>query len=258
MKKNFTPKTILQDSKNKADLLIEKSRADLEISPSKEKVNSFLVALDKADISSDEKNRIIDDIKYTYHKLFNFNNCPEDYETLKKEAKFLLGITQHSFLLMAQRLLKIRDEKLYKADKYNTFREFIKNELPVEKSTVYNYLNLIIFFGVKPFDTNPELNPSKLIPVLPLLKESNDQITVKDKQNLKNRFIKEASKKSAREIKVKADEFKVKYGLKHKMTDYQKHEKSFRQLFNGFENKSLDEKEKDMLRDYIDQLNELL
>jgi len=111
---------------------------------------------------------------------------------------------------MAQRLMKIRDEKLYEQGGYTDFRNFIDSELTIQRSTVYNYIDLINYFGVQTFGHDQNLEPSKLIPALPLLKSENSEIP---KEEIKERFIADSKLHSAREMKKEADELKVKYSL---------------------------------------------
>ncbi len=157
-----------------------------------------------------EKTDIINRLKEEYISLFNFNNCPEDYESLKAEAKFLAGITQYSFLLMAQRLVKIRDEKLYEKDNYDDFKSFIEGEIKIKRTMAYNYIDIVSFFGVQALEHEENLEYSKLIPIIPLLKTERDDIP---REEIKKAFIEKARSESFRDITEDARELKVKYGL---------------------------------------------
>ena len=55
----------------------------------------------------------------------------QDYTQLKMEVKQLAKLTGISLLLMAQRLLIIRDDKLYQKDNYSNFETFIESELKI-------------------------------------------------------------------------------------------------------------------------------
>ena len=179
--------------------------------PTKEHIIDAIEVIREDDIISDtERKELIKSFQDQFTSIFNFNNCPDDYESLKKEAKFLSKMTQYSFLLMAQRLLKIRDNQLYTGDGYDDFKSFIENELPIAKTTVYCYIDVYTLFGVQTSELDVKIDYSKLFPVLPILKSERDDIP---KDQLKSKFIREAQQKSAREIKDEAKELKIKYGL---------------------------------------------
>ena len=55
----------------------------------------------------------------------------QDYTQLKMEVQQLAKLTGISLLLIAQRLLIIRDEKLYQKDNYPNFETFIESELKI-------------------------------------------------------------------------------------------------------------------------------
>ena len=179
--------------------------------PTKENIITAVSVLEKDTAIDDvSRNRLIDKLKYDYSALFSFNNCPEDYESLKNEAKFLAGMTQVSFILMAQRLMKIRDGELYKVDGYNDFKSFIDSELKIAKRTVYDYIDIISCFGVRLTALGDNIEYSKLSPLIPLLKSDNPDIP---KEELKTLFLKEIKEKSQRELREEAKELKIKYGL---------------------------------------------
>jgi len=156
------------------------------------------------------KNEVVIKILGEFQEMFNFDNCPDDYNSLKEEAKFLSGMTQYSFLLMGQRLLKIKEKELYKEDGYPDFKSFIEGELTIAKTTVYCYMDIYNFFGVQTSELEEKIDYSKLFPVIPLLKSKNENIP---KDEIKKEFIKKMKIESAREIKEEARELKVKYGL---------------------------------------------
>jgi len=157
-----------------------------------------------------EKKTILSELNKKIVSIINFDNCPDDYESLKIEAKFLAGMTQYSFLLMAQRLLKIRDEKLYHNDGYSDFKSFIVTELSVAQRTAYDYINLIEVFGLRALAINKEIKYSKLIPAIPLLNKVGDE---KEKEKLKIKFINDSEKKSYREIVKEINELKQQLGF---------------------------------------------
>lgn len=180
------------------------------------------IIINDSKLSFDQRDKLIETIKNVFLKTFNFENCPEDYEELKREAKFLAGITQYSFLLMAQRLIKIRDNELYKIDGYPDFITFIKNELTIAKRTTYHYINIIECFGVPALALDEDIQYSKLLPFIPILKSSNLDIP---KQKLKERVFNEIKTKSYRELESEAKEIKIKYGIlkdSEKMSEFEK------------------------------------
>lgn len=182
----------------------------LEEEPTKDNIDLSLVTIENdKKLSKEDRIKLTDILRQQYISLFNFNNCPDDYENLKAESKFLSGMTQYSFLLMAQRLLKIRNNELYKNDGYLDFKDFIGSELNIERSTVYKYIDLVSFFGVETFQ-HEEIEHTKLLPAIPLLKSENQNIP---KSEIKELFIKEAKYKSARELQSEAKDLKIKYGL---------------------------------------------
>ncbi len=163
-------------------------------------------------LKNEDKEILINFIKENYIKNFNFNNCPDNYEDLKQEAKFLSGMTQYSFLLMAQRLLKIKENRLYEKDKYKDFKSFIENEMNIERSTAYTYIDIITYFGVGALQ-HEDINYSKLRPVIPLLKMNDSNIP---KNEIAKEYIEKAKKESFRDIVEETKELKIKYGLTKK------------------------------------------
>ncbi len=183
----------------------------LNENPTKENLVETIETIDIDNMMSfSEKEDIKTILMKKYVDLFNFDNCPDDYENLKEEAKFLSAMTQYSFLLMAQRLLKIRAGKLYLNDGYPDFKSFIENEIKIARRTAYNYIDLIIFFGVQTFAHDRNFEFSKLLPIIPLLKSDNNEIP---KEAIKKQFVSEIKIKSAREIMEEVKELKAKYGI---------------------------------------------
>lgn len=132
------------------------------------------------------------------------------YPELKAEAVFLAELTRHSLLHMAIRLLAIRDRQLYRQDGYDDFKSFVEAELPVSRSTAYNYMDIVRYFGIRQIEEVDDFEYSKLLPVIPLLKEPDDRIP---KRKLKQYFIRIAGLRSRREIEREARELKRRYGL---------------------------------------------
>ncbi|MFW5890937.1 MAG: hypothetical protein ACOCUI_01835, partial [bacterium] len=185
--------------------------SDLETEPTKEKVvKATKLIKDDANLPETSKLELINIIKEQYVSLFNFDNCPDDYEELKAEAKFFAGMIKYNFLLMAQRLIKIRDGELYRNDGYKDFSSFIKAELNIAKRTVYDYINIIEEFGVRLVAMDREVEYSKLLPIIPLLKSKNKKIPKKD---LKEKYLKEIENKSKKQIQIEARNLKEQYGI---------------------------------------------
>jgi hypothetical protein len=138
-----------------------------------------------------------------------------DYASLKAEAKYLAGLSQAAFLQMARRLIVIRDRKLYREDGYGSFREFVDEELPISRSTVYNVMDIALYFGVQVVqssgrDNGAPFEYSKLIPALPLLKCSQPSVP---RKAIADDFLRRAPLCSVRELVRLSQELKAKYGV---------------------------------------------
>lgn len=183
----------------------------LEEQTSKEKViETIEVVKNDSLLSNENKDEIIELLYKNYIEVFNFDNCPNDYNELKKEVKFFTGMIQYNFMLLANRLKKIRDKKLYKQDGYNTFKEFINNELNITKQTVYKYIDIYQNFGVASKRLDKNIQYTKLHPIISLLKADNNDIP---KEEIKNKFINEINNKTQKEIIEEVKKLKIKYGL---------------------------------------------
>ncbi len=228
---------------------------NLILEPRKGNVNNALVAINRDQtLSKSNKKILIDSLREQFADLFNFNNCPDDYETLKVELLFLSELTQVSFLLLGQRLMKIRDNELYRNDGYSDFKSFVTNEIKISRSTAYNYIDLVSVFGVQTFGHVDSPDPSKLIPLLSILKSGREEIPC---EMIKSQFIEEARTKSARDIKEDAKQLKIKYGLLDTPEHTDPFDRAFNSLLNVFPSK-LSALDKKKIRNYIKQLNSLL
>ncbi len=154
----------------------------------------------------------------------NFENCPNDYEELKIEVKYLSGLTQYSFMLMAQRLMKIRDKKLYLEErdesgniKYKDFTVFVENEMQMSRGTIYKMIDIYDYYGsrVSPGRHADELlQYTKLVPSLPLLKADVSIIDYNDKEKITELFWGSMLNNiSKHDLELKANELKLKYGI---------------------------------------------
>ncbi len=220
------------DMDDETKLTIEK----IEIEPTKENlINAVEIIDEDRKLSPKDKDELKQILRDNFVNMFNFDNCPDDYESLKEEAKFLAGMTQYSFLLMAQRLKKIKENKLYENDGYLDFKAFVENEITVGRRTAYNYIDLIEFFGVQTFAHENNIEFSKLLPVISILK-SND-VNDKVKDDLKKEMIKKIKIESAREIASEVKELKIKYGLVSEKTT----KTNIRSIFMQFIKKLPDE-----------------
>jgi hypothetical protein len=157
-----------------------------------------------------ERTRLLNELTKQFVLVFNTRDYAEDYETLKKEVKFLAALTRYSFLHMAKRLITIRDNRLFRKDGYATFKDFIEGEIPLSRSTVYNYIDIVTFFGVQPVGQTFEIEYSKLLPALPLLKANNGQIP---KEEIKQHFLEGAETKTRSQLAQEARNYKREYGL---------------------------------------------
>ncbi|OHD73207.1 MAG: hypothetical protein A2355_06320 [Spirochaetes bacterium RIFOXYB1_FULL_32_8] len=184
---------------------------DLHEKPTKENINKAIELIKKDTfIEKNNKDLLIDELRGNYVNLFNFDNCPEKYEDLKKEAKFLAGMTQYSFILMAQRLQAIQVGELYKKDGYPDFKAFIEKELEISRPTVYRYIDILSFFGVSAL-RHEDIDYSKLQPIIPVLKRA--LISEAEKANIRSEFIEKAKTESFRDMMKDAKNLKIKYGL---------------------------------------------
>lgn len=142
--------------------------------------------------------------------LTAFGTCPDDYETLRDEAVHLGKLSGQAFLLMAQRLRKIRDLRLYEEGGYRSFKAFIESEMTVAKSTAYAYMNVLEAFGEDRLLKEPELEYSKLAPAVPLLKAS---VAGMPKAKIRKRLIAKAKTSTHREMAAAAKDLAARYGV---------------------------------------------
>lgn len=254
MKRGKSLAEAAQSIENISEETIESIDA-LLVNPRKENVTRTLAAVNRDDRLKDtDKKMLVDTLRGQFADLFNFNNCPDDYETLKLESLFLSELTQFSFLLLGQRLKKIRDNELYRQDGYDDFKTFVSEVIKIARSTAYNYIDLISVFGVQTFGHDNAPDPSKLIPLLPIFKTNRDDIP---EEKLKNRFIEEAKTKSARDIQEEAKKLKIKYGLAKEAEDIDRLDKAFNGLMGAIPDK-LTAVDKKRIKSYINKLNSLL
>jgi len=230
----------------------------LESNPSKETIEETIeVVKDDSKLSSEAKDKIIKELKNNFISLFNFDNCPEDYQELKYEAKLLSDINQYSLVMMAQRLLKIRNQKLYSNDGYVDFQEFIEKELVVSRRTAYNYIELVECFGDRLVKLKNKIEYSKLLPIISLLKSEN--LNDLDKTEIRNRFLDEMNKKSKIQIIEEANELKIKYGLlKGKAKLGFDIKEKFVAIVDHIENNPLSLKDKILISEYLETISSLL
>jgi hypothetical protein len=212
----------------------------------------------KSDVKlpSETKQELMDKLKADYVDLFRIDELPSDYDTLKNEAKFLSGMATYSLVLMSYRLIKIRDEQLYKNDGYSNFKQFVENELPISRTTVYEYIDIVKFFGVRP-GGHEHIEYTKLRAAMPLLKAKNEDIP---KDEIKTEFVENLAKKSKREYYDRAKELKLKYGLIKSVTEDSDDNEYFKKIEDLISNapKYLSQKERDRVIILIDKLKTLL
>lgn len=194
------------DASDETKEVIEK----VSSSPTKENIiEAEKIIESDVNISTEDKTELIEILKRDFTEVFNFKNCPNEYEKLKNEAKFLSRIAKYSFLIMAQRLKKIRDCELYRQDGYVHFQDFIEAEIKLSKSTVYYYIDIITQVPPGRLE-NRDIEYTKLKPILPLLKSNSEDIP---KEEIQEKFLNDIQHKSRKEIEADAKELKIKYGL---------------------------------------------
>jgi DNA-binding transcriptional ArsR family regulator len=143
------------------------------------------------------------ELKNMHTKLvetLNLDNCPDDYTRLKLEAKYLAGLSDYAFVVMAQRLSAIRDQQLYTQDDYDTFRSFIEGELNLSHTTIYRHLDIFAFFGehlIKEGEKGGTVY-AKLALAVPLLRKEKDD---KNRAKLLNKFWHDSKTKSIRQMR---------------------------------------------------------
>ena len=200
-------------------------------------------------LSIDDKKELIDYSLSEYIKKYSV--IPKDYETLKKEVKLFNGLTQINFVFLAMRLKEIRDNELYKQDNYKDFKDFYQNEIKATERTIFYYIDIIENFQLKSISVIENMQYSKLIPFLPLLK--NKEIPDNDKKDIKNKAEKLLkSDKSQKDIILIAKDYKSKYGL------IKQPELNIDKLVNGIIKKIPIENKAEIIQDIIDKLNDLL
>jgi hypothetical protein len=231
------------------------SITELLENPRKENVTKSLSAIRRDPVmQAGEKAGLLTVLRSQFADMFNLDNCPDDYESLKLESIFLSDLTQASFVLLGQRLLKIRDNELYTADGYSDFKTFVEKEIKIARSTAYNYIDLVSVFGVQTFGHDDAPDPSKLIPLLPVLKSKSDGIPV---DKIKSQFIERAKTESARDLKDDIKQLKIQYGLAKEPEEIDRLDRAFDSLMSEFPEK-LTSIEKKKVRLYIKRLNFLL
>lgn len=224
-------------------------------SPRKENVVKTLAAIRRDPLLQvGEKAELLTSLRSQFAGMFSLDNCPDDYESLKLEAIFLSDLTQASFVLLGQRLLKIRDDELYIADGYKDFKSFVEKEIKIARSTAYNYIDLVSVFGVQTFGHEGAPDPSKLIPLLPVLKSKNDDIPT---DKIKSQYIEKAKTESARDLKDDIKQLKIQYGLAKEPEDIDRLDRAFNILLTAIPSK-LNAVDKKKIRNYIKKLNSLL
>lgn len=159
---------------------------------------TIIKAKEDYSLTSEEKTNLVTALLSKYEYLFSDNEISDDYNTLKEEIKFLAGLTAISYVVMAKRLKKIRDEKLYLKDGYTKFEQFIEEELSLARNTVYKYMDVVNIFEKDLLD-NKITEPSKLIEALPLVKKY---------PQYKEEIVKIANSSSARAVKVRVNEIR--------------------------------------------------
>lgn len=200
----------LKEALNKASTQTKEAFIKTEdIAMEEEVIEAKALIMQDAALNPAEQKVLLDELERRFNERFSFENCPNDYESLKNEAKFLARMSSQSFIFMAQRLKKIRDEQLYKEDGYTDFKSFIESEIDVARATVYRYIDVYDFFGVSP--VRQGIPYSRLFPVIPLLKADKEKVPVDE---IKNDFLEKAKNHSRRELEKMASDMQLQYKLK--------------------------------------------
>ena len=211
----------------------------------------------KSDLNAIDKAELLKLLVIEYQD--KYSELSNEYSDLKKDIQFLLtdiknytGLTQIAFILIAKRLKTIRDNELYKPE-YNDFKSFFESEINKSKPTIYFYISVIETFKEmfeKSYQLDFEIQYSKLIPFLPLLK--NKEISDNEKQEIKNNAVYLVkSNRNQKDIIAIAKDIKIKYGL------IKQPELNIDKLVNGII-KKIPENRPDIIQEIIDKLNDLL
>ena len=156
------------------------------------------------------KAELLNGLARRFLALFGSGVTGKPYRQLKSEAVFLAELTRRSLVHMALRLMEIHDHQLYREDGYSDFRSFVELELPVSRSTVYNYIDIVRYFGLQAISEDEDLEYSKLLPVIPLLRESGHSVP---HDQIRAHFLHIAAFRSKREIEREARALRRRYGL---------------------------------------------
>ena len=204
-------------------------------------------------LQAEKKQILITQIINVCSLIITHNNCPEDYPTLKKEVQYLSMQTQKNFVLLAQRLRAIQINQLYTIDGYPDFKTFIEKTLSISRSTVYKYIDIITFFGVE-LITHENIQPTKLLPIIPVLKKG--YLTPEAAKDLKEKYIEKAKNKSLSQIIKSAHYEKTKYisGTKNRIS---KTERLITNLKTSLDKNNLTEGELIQLRILKDRINSM-
>ncbi len=135
---------------------------------------------------------------------------------------------------MAQRLYTIKTRELYKKDNHPDFKTFIEKEMNIGRRTAYNYIDIIEIFGVQALAHEKNLEFSKLIPIIPVLRKAS--ISEDEKEIMKINFIEKAKNKSFRDITKDAKSLKRKYGLEKVIPEDDKKIKKIQEFIKYIEN----------------------
>lgn len=213
-----------------------------------------------SDLNTNDKAELLKSIVIEYQN--KYSELSKDYQELKKDIQFLLndiksysGLTQIAFILTAERLKIIRDNELYKPE-YKDFKSFFENEIDKSKPTIYFYISIIETFKELFTESNLirlfDIEYSKLIPFLPLLK--NKDIAINEKQEIKEKAIELLeSELNQRDIITIAKEYKSKYGLINNDKEI-----NIDKLVNSIIKKIPERQRPETIRYIIDKLNKMI
>ncbi len=220
----------LEDVLGELDLGVETKKAieSAVVGGAEEKEKAIEIVNKDNNLTSVQREKLHKILLSKFVETFSFENCPDNYEALKSEVRFLSQMAENSFIFLGQRLIKVRDEDYWKLEldgkgeqKYARFEDWILEELPIKKRTAYNYINIIDLYGVQTFAlefSNRPIEYTKLLPSVSILKSS--KVDRKQKYKIKNQFINYVKNDlSVREIEAKAENLKIKYELKRKVED---------------------------------------
>ncbi len=139
-----------------------------------------------------------------------YNKLLSESKQYVKEGNISQMAAFKNYTFAMIRVNEIKNSELYKV-KYNSFKDFYKNEIDLSEKMIYNYIGIIEQFDLteeKLRKENTQLNYTNLVSFVPLLKKEENEEKKDEIREEAIKLLKEG--KTKKEMKEKADELKVK------------------------------------------------